>query len=356
MSDVYAHGQTAKLGSSGPALDRLHAAEDEAIAGVVARQVDLGLDVITDGEFRRAAYSNSFYDAVDGLAPNPEPMRFRADDGSSVEYAAPPIVVTRLRKVASPAAAEAKYLSGLTSAPFKVTLPAGSRWCLPYAYRPDAAHGYATHRELIEDALAIQRQLMDDAVAAGCQYIQLDFPVYPMLVDRGWREEMEARGVDLDELLEVALWADAKAIEGLPAGVRTGLHICRGNHRSRWLFQGSLEAVAERMFGELPYDGFLVEWDDLERQGGYEAIRHIPEGRIAVMGLISSKSAALEREDDVLARLDEAARHLDESQLAISTQCGFASTWHGNEIDEDAQWRKLELVARVAERVWGDAA
>jgi 5-methyltetrahydropteroyltriglutamate--homocysteine methyltransferase len=130
------------------------------------------------------------------------------------------------------------------------------------------------------------------------------------------------------------------------------LHICRGNYRSRWLCSGSLEPVAERLFGELPYDAFLVEWDDIGRDGGYAPLRFAPAGRIVVMGVVSSKRRDVEADDDILRRLEEASRYLPFEQLALSTQCGFASVIEGNEIDEETQWRKLELVARVADRVW----
>ena len=133
---------------------------------------------------------------------------------------------------------------------------------------------------------------------------------------------------------------------------RAGYYVCRGNYRSSWLCEGSLEPVAERLFGELPYDVFLVEWDDVGRDGGYEPIRHVPPGGIMVMGLVSTKTRALETQDDLLRRLDEASRYLPLEQLALSPQCGFASVVEGNEIDEETQWRKLELVARVADRAW----
>jgi 5-methyltetrahydropteroyltriglutamate--homocysteine methyltransferase len=152
--------------------------------------------------------------------------------------------------------------------------------------------------------------------------------------------------------MDLAIRADRAVLEGIPDHVRSGLHVCRGNHRSRWLFQGSLEPVAERMFSELPYDSFLVEWDDIERDGGYEPIRHVPEGHVLVLGLIDTKHAAMERADDIARRLEQAADYLPLEQLALSPQCGFASTWHGNEIDEATQWRKLELVVDVAQRVW----
>jgi 5-methyltetrahydropteroyltriglutamate--homocysteine methyltransferase len=219
----------------------------------------------------------------------------------------------------------------------------------PFGVSPDA---YASHDEFVEHAIAIERELVADAVEAGCRYVQLDFPLYPYLVDRSWSARFEAAGHRVSDLLEKAIAADTAILEGIPDGVTTALHVCRGNHRSRWICSGSLEPIAERLFGELPYEVFLVEWDDVGRDGGYEPIRFAPAGRIVVMGLVSSKRPELEREDDVLRRLDEAARYLPLGQLALSTQCGFASVIEGNEIDEETQWRKLELVARVADRVW----
>jgi 5-methyltetrahydropteroyltriglutamate--homocysteine methyltransferase len=353
MAGVYAQGHTAQLDDERRRdLEKLHRVEDELIAEAVSRQLAIGLDVVTDGEFRRAAYSNSFYDAVEGLEPSPEPMRFFAPDGSYVEYAAPPIAVRRLRKIASPGALEASYLASITGHLFKNAFPAASRWCLPHTHRLGPGGPYADLEEFIAHAIAIQRELIAEAVAAGCRYVQLDFPVYPMLVDEDRVAQLRQGGVDPGRLLELALGADRAVLADLPEGVRTALHICRGNHRSRFLFRGSLEPIAEQVF-QLPYDSFLVEWEDVEREGGYDPIRFLPPGRVLVMGLVSTKSARLESEDEVLRRLEEAGQFLPAEQLAISTQCGFASTWHGNEIDEGTQWRKLELVARVAERAWG---
>ena len=350
MSAVYSKGHTALLEEERARdLERLHRLEDELVAEVVPRQIEIGLDVVSDGEFRRAAYSNSFYDAVEGLEPNPEPMRFYSRDGSYVEYGAPPVAARRLKKVASPAAAEASYLAALTDHLFKVALPAASRWCLPYTHRRDGP--YRDLEELATDAVEIEKELLADVVAAGCRYVQLDFPAYPMFVDERWTAPLREQGADLESLLELALKVDREVAESVPDGVRAALHLCRGNHRSRWLFQGSLEPLAERLF-QLPYDSFLVEWEDVDREGGYEPIRFLPRGKTLVMGLVSSKTARLETDDEILRRLDEASAFLDVDQLAISTQCGFASTWHGNEIDADTMWRKLELVARVADRVW----
>lgn len=320
---------------------------DAAVERAVRRQVELGLDVVSDGEFRRWMFLNSFYDAVEGVASDRSAVEFRNERAETLVLSVPSIEA-RMRRVDSPAAREAAFLAGITDRPFKVTFPAASIFVHPFGVAPDA---YESHDEFVEHAIEIERGLIADAVAAGCRYVQLDFPLYPYLVDPSWSARFEEAGRSVAALVEKALAADRAVLEDLPDDVTSGLHICRGNYRSRWLCEGSLEPVAEQLF-ELPYDVFLVEWDDVGRDGGYEPIRFVPEGRVMVMGLVSSKRPELETEDDVLRRLDEASRHLPLDRLALSTQCGFASVIAGNEIDQEAQWRKLELVARVADRVW----
>jgi 5-methyltetrahydropteroyltriglutamate--homocysteine methyltransferase len=326
----------------------LGAVADEAIARVVAQQAEIGLDVVSDGEFRRWMFLTSFYDAVDGVAIDRSAVEFRNERGETVVLTVPS-VERRLRKIDSPAAREAAFLASITDRPFKVTFPAASIFVHPFGVSTDA---YPDHHEFVLHAISIERELIGDAIAAGCRYVQLDFPLYPYLVDPDWIARFEAAGQSVSGLLERAIAADTAVLEGIPDGVRTGLHVCRGNYRSRWICSGSLEPVAERLFGELPYHVFLVEWDDVGRDGGYAPIRYTHPGRVVVMGLVSSKRPELEAGDDIARRLDEAASYLPLEQLALSTQCGFASAIEGNEIDEDAQWRKLELVARIADRVW----
>jgi 5-methyltetrahydropteroyltriglutamate--homocysteine methyltransferase len=321
---------------------------DAAIERAVARQVGLGLDVVSDGEFRRWMFLNSFYDAVSGVGTDRSAVEFTNERGETVVLGVPS-VEERLERVDSPAAREAAFMARLTEHPFKVAFPAASLFAHPFGVSTEA---YETHEEFVQHAIAIERELIADAIAAGCRYIQLDFPLYPYLVDSTWSARFAAAGHQIAELVDRAVAADRAVLEGIPDGVTTGLHVCRGNYRSRWLCEGSLEPVAERLFGDLPYDVFLVEWDDIGREGGYEPIRFTPPGRIVAMGLVSSKHRELEREDEIARELDEAARHLPFEQLAVSTQCGFASVLEGNEIDEETQWRKLDLVARVADRVW----
>ena len=331
----------------------LHRVEDNAIAEVVQHQIDLGLDVVTDGEFRRYMFLNSFWDAVRGFSTDDNPVEFHNGRGDTVVWHVHK-VVDRLEKVDSPVSREAGFMSGITDHPFKVTFPAGSIFSNPYTWKPGVNdHVYSTRQALTDHAVAIEGQLVADAVAVGAAYVQFDFPMYPFLVDDRWRHQMVEDGFDLDVVLEEAIAADRAVLDGIPDGVTTGLHICRGNYRSRYLCEGSLESLAERIFNELDYDVFLVEWEDPERMGDVSPIRFVPPGKTLVLGVVGTKTPRVQADDELTARLENAARFLDLDQLAISPQCGFASVIDGNQIPEDTQWEKLASVGRVAERFWG---
>jgi 5-methyltetrahydropteroyltriglutamate--homocysteine methyltransferase len=333
----------------------LRGAEDAAIRDAVQRQIDLGLDVVTDGEFRRWMFLNSFYDAVSGVRTG-KSVTFRNDRGEDVELAVHEIVAP-LRQVDSPAAREAVFMVQATGGyPFKLTFPAPSIFLHPFTTITGA---YGSVEEFAEAAIQIERQLIAEVLATTQESeldieLQFDFPLYPYLVDPTWVARFEARGHPVADLVEAAIAADTAVLEGIPDEVTVALHICRGNFRSSWMCEGSLEPVAEQVFGELPFDAFLVEWDDLGRDGGFEPVRYLRGGSTMVMGILSTKTPVLEAEDDLLRKMDVAAGFVDGDldRLAISPQCGFASVMVGNEIDEDTQWRKLELVARVADRLW----
>ena len=355
MERFYTPGHSAVLDEE-RVKDRseLRMLEDAAIREAVQRQIDAGLDVVTDGEFRRWMFMNSFYDAVAGVRTG-KTVTFRNDRGEEIPLNIHEIV-GRLRPVDSPAAREAAFLAGVTGGhPFKVTFPAASIFTHPLTSVTGAdGSGYGSLEAFVDDAIRIERRLVADAITAGATYVQFDFPLYPYLVDPVWIARFEAAGHEIEPLIDAAVAADAAVLEGIPDGVTVGLHICRGNFRSSWMSEGSLEPVADRVFGGLPYDTFLVEWDDLGRDGGYEPIRHLRDDALMVMGIVSSKTRALEEEDDLIRRLDRAAAIVGGlDRLAISPQCGFASVMVGNEIDEDDQWRKLDRVGRVADRVWG---
>jgi 5-methyltetrahydropteroyltriglutamate--homocysteine methyltransferase len=327
--------------------------EDAAVRQAVRRQVDIGLDVVTDGEFRRWMFLNSFYDAVEGFRTD-NVVDFRNAKGEEVPLRVHEIV-ERLRPVDSPAAREASFVSAVVDGhPFKVTFPAPSLFGHPFSYKAGVTSGYGSLEEFVAHAIQIERGLVADAIKAGARYVQFDFPLYPYLVDPAWVERFEARGHRVADLVDAAIAADTAVLEGIPSDVTVALHICRGNYRSSWMCEGSLEPVAERVFGELPYDAFLVEWDDLGRDGGFEPVRFLRKGSTMVMGIVSTKTPALEDEDDLVRKMEEAAGLAGGMErLAISPQCGFASVMVGNEIDEDTQWRKLELVVGVTDRIWG---
>jgi 5-methyltetrahydropteroyltriglutamate--homocysteine methyltransferase len=354
VQDFYTVGHSAALEEERE-QDRtaLRAAEDRAIREAVQRQIDCGLDVVTDGEFRRWMFMNSFYDAVSGIRTG-KTVAFRNDRGERVELNIHEIV-DRLEAVDSPAEREAAFMSQVAGGvPFKVTFPAASIFTHPLTTvsGPDGS-GYDSLEEFVDHAIEIERGLVADAIRAGARYVQFDFPLYPYLVDPVWIARFAEAGHDVPALVDRALAADTAVLEGIPDDVTVGLHICRGNYRSSWMCEGSLEPVAERVFGGLPYDTFLVEWDDLGRDGGFEPVRHLRRGATMVMGIVSTKTPELEDEDDLLRRMERAAGLAGGmNRLAISPQCGFASVLAGNETNEDAQWRKLELVGRVADRLW----
>jgi methionine synthase II (cobalamin-independent) len=352
IDEFYAQGHSAVL-SEEREKDRteLREVEDAAIREAVRRQIDVGLDVVTDGEFRRWMFMNSFYDAVSGVRTG-KTVNFRNARGEDVPLAIHEIVEP-LKQVDSPAAREAAFMAEVTRGyPFKVTLPAASIFLHPLTTVTGA---YESVEEFAQAAIDIEKHLIRDILSLSIPTrLSFDFPLYPYLVDPTWVERFETQGHRVADLVEAAIAADTAVLEGIPDGVTVALHICRGNYRSSWMCEGSLEPVAEQVFGELPYDAFLVEWDDLGRDGGFEPVRFLRKGSTMVMGIVSTKTPVLEDEDELVRKMERAASLAGGmDRLAISPQCGFASVMVGNEIDEDAQWRKLGLVARVADRLWG---
>ena len=314
---------------------------------LVRRQIDAGIDVVTDGEIRRGLFTNSFLDAVDGIDLTGET---RAEGRAQDAYAVP-IVTEKLTRRTNPALREAEVMQTVTSFPTKLTFPAASYFYFQMflEFRRDV---YADRDAMLEAIVTLERELVDEVVAAGIDHVQFDFPIYPMLVDATAVERAAAMGETPESLLEKALAVDARVISGLPEHVTTALHLCRGN--TNQFFAGSVEPIAERIFA-LPYDRFLFEWHDLAEDGSYDPIRFVPAGRTMVMGLVSTKTPKLETEDDLIRSIETASAFLDVSQLGISPQCGFASAWRGHPYGEEVQWRKLELVGRVADRIWGSS-
>jgi 5-methyltetrahydropteroyltriglutamate--homocysteine methyltransferase len=324
--------------------------ENEVIRDAVARQEATGIDVVTDGEFRRLVFVNSFYDAITGVTPS-KTFTFRNDAGEQVET--PPLYVVsgHLEQVDSPGAREAGFMTSVATKPFKVTFPAPSWFASPYLVG-SSVPGYDSVEEAVDHMLQILRGLITDTIEAGAKYIQLDYPSCVYLVDRNAVAKLTEMGHDLGALLDTWIDLDRRVLADMPEDVHFSMHICRGNYKSYWMFEGALDPVAERIFNDLSYDSFLVEWEDTEREGDYSALRYVPDGPTIAMGIISSKKARVEDDDEVLRHMEEAAGYVDMDRLALCTQCGFASSVPGNDLDEDAQWRKLELIGRVADRLW----
>src|SRR5262245_21515427 len=334
-------------------LSRLHAIEDTCIKEVIKKQRQVGLTVLTDGEFRRYMFTGSFYDSVEGLEVGGPGVAFYDNEGKELRYQGLPIVSGRLRKIENPISREINFMKANTESRFKITIPAGSFFELPFVYQNGVTEKvYKSHEELVEHINAIQNELIDEAIAAGLEYIQFDYPLYPMLISQMYLDIFKQMGASFEQLMDRSIAADRKIADRLPAHVTRAIHLCRGNFRSRFMVSGSLEPVAERMFNELPYDGFFIEWEDIAREGSYEALRFVPKGKMVIMGIVNSKVPEVEPADSLVRKIESASKYLDVSQLGISPQCGFASTMHGNELGEAEQWRKLEEMVKAAEKVW----
>ncbi len=344
----------------GTAEDRNHLAEvsTAAIAALVKRQADAGVDVVVNGEFNRWTWWMGLYGALEGFAMDREPIVARDGRGGTRTLYVPRID-RPVRRAANPAAEEARVLASITERPFKVTLPAASReltfWGRPVLGPEVYAAGiYDDPDEAFAELLAVERSLVDEVVAAGAPYVQLDYPAYTHAADPAWLKVFRDGGVGRDALVDRSITIDNAMIANVPDAVTTGLHFCRGNVGDKFLASGPLDPVAERVFGALDYDVLLIEWSDPDRHGGFEALRFVRPGTTAVLGIVDTKSRAVETEDELLAKLDEASRHIDTAQLAISPQCGFSSAVGINDA-EDIQWRKIDVMCRVADRVWGRA-
>ncbi len=318
---------------------------------MVAKQESIGIDSITDGEFRRVFFMGSLDQAISGFAPSEMTIEFH-NENEKVDVEGRPVVIDRLEMIATPGADEARFVAPLTDKPVKVTFPAASSQANPSMFVPGVTdQHYDNFMELAMHLGQLMRGQIDAAIEAGATSIQLDYPVYPLLLDPQFREMM---GADASQqALEGALMADTMIVQGLPEHITTSLHLCRGNLRGMWMADAKLDPIAERFFA-LPYDNFLIEWDDTSRMGDYSALKGVPAGGPTVaMGLVSTKTSELEDEDELVRHIEEAAQYVDIGQLALCPQCGFASEAGGNDLTEDQQWAKLELVRRVADRVWG---
>jgi 5-methyltetrahydropteroyltriglutamate--homocysteine methyltransferase len=332
--------------------EELREAENEAIAAAVKMQKEAGVDVFTDGEFRRADFRAGIVDAFDGITAKKFQMPWHGPDGMVKLPGTAYIVAGRLQQRRRITEGEAEFLRSVTSRNIKMTLIAPG-FVAEHFWRDGVTDKvYDSREELGAEIAACMRAEVEALFAEGVRYVQFDNPAYSeFLSSHIWSGD----GGESGDAFTRTLAADAAAIEGVlrPEGASIGMHVCRGNNSSRWLAEGGYDPIAERLFGSLPVDRFLLELDD-ERAGGFEPLRYVPQGKVVVLGLVSTKTPQLEDVDEVVARIDEAAQYVDIDNLAVSPQCGFASVAKGgNKLSQQDQFRKLRVVADAAISAWG---
>ena len=324
--------------------------EDRAVDDAVTLQEDTGLDVITDGEMRRYAFFGHLVEALEGFDRfGGWSITFR--DGEGHDAALPrPVVVEKLRWRRQMSVEEFTYLRGRTTRPVKITLLSAQQ-AAAYYDADKSARAYPTRDAYLADVVDFTRREIEELGRLGCEYVQIDAPQYAALLDETIREGYRQRGSDPDKLLDACIELDNAIIAG-HQGITFGIHICRGNHRSMFYASGGYDRIAEKVFTRARFDRFLLEYDD-ERSGTFEPLRHVADDRTVVLGLVSSKKPMLEPGAEIRARIAEAARIVPLERLALSPQCGFASTHEGNRLTADDQRKKLELVTRIARETWG---
>ncbi len=333
--------------------DEYGAVVDESIHEAIALQEATGLKVVTDGEFRRGSYWGHFVEAVAGMGTGPALFDFHDAAGHAQPFIAPHIE-GRISRARSISGDEFRFLMSATTRTPKLTLPSPPTmhfWRGPEGLTPNA---YDTLCEAFADLARVYVEEIADLGAAGCRYVQIDEVPLAMLCDPGVREVVRRRGDDPGTLVDLYINAINAAVKHRPAGMTVGLHMCRGNFKGKWLAEGGYETVAERAFAELMVDVFFLEYDS-PRAGDFAPLRFIPENKGVVLGLVSSKTPLLEGKDELVRRIDDANRVMPLERLALSPQCGFASTVSGNPLTIDDERRKLERIVEVAREVWGHA-
>lgn len=341
-------------------LKDLQALEDRHIVRVLQKQQEIGLDVFTDGELRRSNFMSDFTDAVEGFDfRSAVPRRWKDDaqqenSESAAVSSISGIVTSQLKQCQPLTGRELPFLREHAPGPIKITLPSATQFpAISFKYGVTDSV-YRDPYKLLEAITAIMSEDVKSIAASGISYLQIDAPRYSYYLDPKWCAWMEKElRVNPGQMLTASLNADNACFAAArQPGVTLAIHLCRGNNRSHWYAEGGYDAIAERLFHELAVDRFLLEYDD-QRSGSFQPLRFVPKGKIVVLGLVSTKHASLERKQDLLRRIEEAAKVLPLEQLALSPQCGFASTMEGNLLTEGDQWAKLQLVVDTAREVWG---
>lgn len=344
-------------GSANPDPERLRALEDHHVLRVLQRQKDLGFKIFTDGELRRVNFMSDFNEAVEGIDEGVAVAR--SWQGKSAAPAnrpssVPGTVVGKIKQNRRLTEHEFQFLKNHRPGDIKVTLPTANQFPAIYFKKGISDKIYPTYSDFLWDIVPIIRAEIQALVNDGAQYVQIDAPRYSYYIDPKWRDYVKNEmGLDPDAALDEAIRVDNACLEGAKRpGVVLAIHLCRGNNRSQWYAEGGYDAIAEKLFGQLQVDTFLLEYES-ERTGTFEPLRYVPRGKTVVLGLVSSKLAALEAPDTVTQRIHDASKYVPLENLALSPQCGFASTMEGNLLTEEEQWAKLKLVVDTAASVWG---
>ncbi len=323
--------------------------EDRAVKECIALQENAGIEVITDGEMRRYAFYGHLVEALDGFDKyGGWAIPFTDETGEQLVLKRP-VVVERLKWRRSMCAEEWVYLRSQSKRPGKVTMLSAQQ-AAAYYDPEKSKSAYATRDAYLADIVDFSRHEVEELIRLGCTYVQIDAPQYAALLDPRMREGYRQRGSDPDKLIDVCIEMDNAIIDGHP-NITFAMHICRGNNQSKFYAKGDYEPIA-RIFSQTHFQRFFLEYDD-ERSGGFEPLKHVPGDRFVVLGLVTTKKPHLESAEELCHRINEASRFIPLERLALSPQCGFASTMEGNHVSQEDQRRKLELVANVAHEVWG---
>jgi 5-methyltetrahydropteroyltriglutamate--homocysteine methyltransferase len=330
--------------------EALKEVEDREIRALIKRQEEIGLQAVTDGEFRRAYWHFDFLEHLDGVTS------VEADSGMNfkggVGIAKALRVTGKVGFSSHPMVDHFRFVKENTSRVAKMTIPGpsmlhyrGGRKMMNMGVYPEMDQFYA-------DVGAAYNKAVHAFYDAGCRYLQLDDISFAYLCDPDQREMLRQRGDDPEKQPDIYAGMVREALKDKPEDLTITMHLCRGNFRSTFIASGGYEPVADTLFNAMPVDGYFMEWDT-DRAGGFEPLRFLPKGKTVVLGLVTSKTGTLESKDDIKRRIDEAAQYADLDQLCLSPQCGFASTEEGNTLAEEEQWAKLRMIVEIAEEVWG---
>ena len=345
MRDKYFSGDTS--------AEELRAVEDEAIVEAIKKQEEVGLQSVTDGEFRRTYFHVDFLEKLAGVTVSGGiNVSFRTKEGS-IDFAPPRLSVTdKLNHVQDIQKADFDFLKATTGQTPKVTIPSPTMVHFRGGRKAIDIEAYPDMEEFFDDLARVYREEIQSLYDAGSRYIQMDDTNMAYLCDPQMREGARQRGDDPNDLPRAYAELINKVVDERPDDLTIAMHLCRGNFRSAWVAEGGYDPVAEVLFNEMNIDAYFLEYDD-ERSGDFKPLRYVPENKTVVLGLVTTKMDNMETKDELKRRIDDAAQYMPLEQMCLSPQCGFSSTVHGNEIHTDTQWKKLEMVVQTAQEVWG---